>query len=285
MESVSHLPTINKAGKALIGAVTAAALTLTGPKALADHHYRDVTSSAQTNQSGVDFSIRETTSHGGGEAATIAPGVTCDYQLQFGNISSNSGYWKRAPSKTSVLAHRTCTDGTDDFAWVDACDFVTAEMCPREAPSVDPLVLAQRVRDHLRVPGLEIVSNPARGLVGLKTWFWIEGGGQPLSDSLSAFGVRVDVQALPVSYQWDFGDGTTVTTASPGNPYPQRSPLTHVYERSSAGHPGGYRVSVATVFDVRWRANGGRWRTLPGITRTSERSYPVAESQAVNSDG
>lgn len=105
-----------------------------------------------------------------------------------------------------------------------------------------------------------------------------------MSDSLSAFGVRVDVQALPVSYEWDFGDGRTMTTSSPGNPYPKPSPVTHTYERSSAAHPAGYPVSVMSVFDIRWRTNGGRWRTLPGITRTSERAYPVAESQAVNSD-
>jgi hypothetical protein len=157
-------------------------------------------------------------------------------------------------------------------------------MCPDSAPTVDPEALAREVRDHLPVPGIRISTNPRRGLVGLKSWFWLEGGGQPLADSLSRFGVRVEVEARPVSYRWDFGDGTERTTSSPGRPYPNRSSVTQVYQRSSAQFEQGYRVSVATVFDVRWRTNGGRWRTLPGISRTSERFYRVAELQAVNSD-
>lgn len=135
------------------------------------------------------------------------------------------------------------------------------------------------------MPGLKISSNPRRGLAGLKSWFWLEDGGQPHSDSLSRFGITVDVQARPVSYRWEFGDGTEKMTDSPGRPYPQRSEITHTYDRSSAQFAQGYGVSVTVAFDVRWRTDGGRWRPLPGISRTSERFYRVAESQAVNSDG
>jgi hypothetical protein len=283
MEGLGHSSTIRAAAKRIAIVLTALSVVMMiASPALGGRRY--ATSKAHSDGDGVDFSIQEVDLESGRASTSSGSGVDCNYQPQFGNIGETSGYWDRSPSKTSVLAHRTCSDGTDDFIWVDACDFITADICPVSRPSVDPLVLAQRVRDHLPVPGLTISTNPGRGLVGLKTWFWLQKGGRPLSDSLSAFGVRVDVQALPTSYEWDFGDGRTTTTSSPGSPYPQRSPVTHTYERSSAAHPSGYSVSVITVFDVRWRTNGGRWRTLPGITRTSERAYPVAESQAVNSD-
>lgn len=281
MEGFGHIQTVNQACKGLVVAVVIVGVSALAPGARADHHYRDVTSSASSNKAGVDFSIREVNSQSG-QATTMATGVQCDLQLQLGNIGQYSGYWKRSPSVTSVLAHRVCTDGTDEFIWVDMCDFMSVDACP-SSPTVDPLVLARRVRDNLPVPGFTIASNPRRGLVGLKTWFWVEGGGRPLSDSLSAFGTRVDVEATPVIYRWDFGDGTIKTTRSPGRPYPQRSPVRSMYERSSAGHPDGYRVSVTAVFEVRWRVNGGRWRSLPSISRSFERFYPVAESQAVNS--
>jgi hypothetical protein len=284
MEGFGHIQTIDRAGKGLVVAATVIGLMGLSPDARADHHYRDVTSSASSNKAGVDFSIREVNSESG-HAVTGASGVRCDLQLLLGNMGQYSGYWKRSPSETSVLGHRVCTDGTDEVIWVDTCDFMSLDVCPSGAgPLVDPVVLAQRVRDRLPVPGLAIASNPRRGLVGLKSWFWIEGGGRPLSDSLSAFGVTIEVEARPVSYRWDFGDGTVMTTKSPGRPYPERSPVKHLYERSSAEQSDGYVVSVTTVFDVRWRANGGRWRTLSGISRVSERSYRVAESQAVNSD-
>lgn len=283
MEGVRHRAAIRKAEQGLIAASLFLIVTLLIP-GIARADIRDATANANSNRKGVDFSIREVTSEGGATTTGVS-GVQCTYEPQFGNIGSASGYWKRAPSETSVLGHRTCTDGTDDFVWVDACDFVSLAMCPISGPRVDPETLAQEVRDRLPVPGLKISSNPRRGLAGLKSWFWLEDGGQPLSDSLSRFGVRVDVEARPVSYRWEFGDGAEVTTESPGRPYPQRSEITHTYDRSSAQFAQGFGVSVTVVFDVRWRTNGGRWRALPGISRTSARFYRVAESQAVNSDG
>jgi hypothetical protein len=282
MESLSHSAPIRAAKKRIVALIALAVAVMIANPALAGRRYP--TSKAHTEDGGVDFSIEEVDLETGRASTSSGSGVECDYQPQFGNIGATSGYWKRSPSKTSVLAHRTCSDGTEDFIWVDACDFITAEICPTSRPSVDSLILAQNVRDHLPVPSLTIASNPGRGLVGLETWFWLEEGTASLSDSLSAFGVRVDVQALPVSYEWDFGDGTVLTTESPGNPYPRRSPVTHMYERSSAAYQDGYPISVTTVFEVRWRTNAGRWRALPGISRTSERSYSVAESQAVNTD-
>jgi hypothetical protein len=283
MEGVRHRAAIRPAPRALVIAIVGAGMVLASTPALADNHRHEVTSTARSGSKGVDYSIQEVSLETG-HASTAGSGVQCDYQLQ-GNMGTYRGYWKRAPSATSVLAWRVCTDGTDEFIWVDICDFMSVDVCPSGAgPRVDPVVLAHRVRDRLPVPRLAIASNPRRGLVGLKSWFWIEGGGRPLSDSLSAFGVTVEVEARPVSYRWDFGDGTVMTTKSPGRPYPERSPVKHLYERSSAEQSDGYVVSVTTVFDVRWRANGGRWRTLSGISRVSERSYRVAESQAVNSD-
>jgi len=268
------------------GLIVAFVVSLCLPASPAAAGRRFTTSNANSGDDAVNYAIREVALNSG-TAAASGGGVNCGYQLQFGNIGTGSAYWKRAPSKTSVMAHRTCSDGTDDFVWVDACGFVDVDgMCPSgSSQRVDPVALAREVRDRLPVPRLRISTNPRRGLVGIKSWFWIAQGRRPLSDSLSAFGVRVDVEARPTSYRWEFGDGTVITTKSPGRPYPQRSVVTHTYERSSAKHPDGYRVTVTTVFDVRWRANRGRWQELPEIARASELSYRVAESQAVNSDG
>jgi hypothetical protein len=149
-------------------------------------------------------------------------------------------------------------------------------------PAVDPETIAMHLRDEIPVPSVEIGVNPGRGLVDVESWFWIDGyDGSPIEESTNAFGQLVQVQARVTRYEWSFGDDSTVAATMPGLPYPERSEIRHVYQRSSAGYPSGYPVSVAFVFDVRYRVDGGGWIELPGITRVAETSYRVRESQAV----
>lgn len=149
-------------------------------------------------------------------------------------------------------------------------------------PPADPRELAERLRDQLPVPRVSVEINPDRGVVGVDSWFWIDGyDGSALTRSTDAFGWLVEVEARVSHYEWSFGDGTVVSSDSPGRAYPNRSTVRHVYERSSAGLPQGYPVDVSFVFEVRYRVDGGTWIVLPGITRTSRVDYPVRESQAV----
>jgi len=149
-------------------------------------------------------------------------------------------------------------------------------------PALDPETIAMHIRDEIPVPSAEIRINPDRGLVGVESWFWIEGyDGSPIVESTNALGQLVEVEARVASYEWSFGDGVTTSATTPGRSYPDRSDIRHVYERSSAGLASGYAVEVTFAFDVRYRVDGGEWIELPGISRVAETSYPVRESQAV----
>jgi hypothetical protein len=146
----------------------------------------------------------------------------------------------------------------------------------------DPADVARELRDRIPIPRVTVDINPGRGLVGVESWFWIDGyDGRPITNSTDAFGDLVQVEAQVTRYEWSFGDGATFVGESPGRAYPQRSDVHHVYQRSSAGLPDGYTVVVDFVFAVRYRVNRGAWIELPGITRTSQANYPVRESQAV----
>src|SRR6266508_771603 len=148
--------------------------------------------------------------------------------------------------------------------------------------AVDPETIAMHLRDEIPVPRAEIGVNPDRGLVDVESWFWIEGyDGSPIEDSTDAFGQLVQVQARVTRYEWSFGDGSTVAATTPGRPYPERSDIRHIYQRSSAGYPSGYAGKVAFVCDGRYRVAGSGWIEIPGITRVAEESYRVRESQAV----
>ncbi|MDP9331439.1 MAG: hypothetical protein M3P11_12475 [Actinomycetota bacterium] len=149
-------------------------------------------------------------------------------------------------------------------------------------PALDPQTIAMHLRDEIPVPNADIKINPNRGLVGVDSWFWIDGyNGSPIEESTNAFGQRVEVEARVTRYEWSFGDGKTLVAKTVGRSYPHRSQIRHVYERSSAGLASGYRVEVSFSFTVRYRIDGGGWIDLPGISRVAETSYPVRESQSV----
>jgi hypothetical protein len=150
------------------------------------------------------------------------------------------------------------------------------------APALDPETIAMHLRDQIPVPNAEIRINPNRGLVGVDSWFWIDGyNGSPIEESTNAFGQLVEVEASVTRYEWSFGDGETLVAKTVGRSYPHRSQIRHVYERSSAGLASGYQVEVSFSFSVRYRIDGGGWIELPGISRVAETAYPVRESQSV----
>jgi hypothetical protein len=150
------------------------------------------------------------------------------------------------------------------------------------APALDPQTIAMHLRDQIPVPNADIKINPTRGLVGVDSWFWIDGyNGSPIEESTNAFGQRVEVEASVTRYEWSFGDGETLVAKTVGRSYPHRSQIRHVYERSSAGLASGYRVEVSFSFSVRYRIDGGGWIELPDISRVAETAYPVRESQSV----
>src|SRR3546814_86189 len=80
---------------------------------------------------------------------------------------------------------------------------------------------AARYVEDVLAPGVSIGVNPdARGLVGLRPWFWVEGfDGAAVTVPVAALGLTVNVQLSVGSVSWDFGDGT-VESGSLGEAYP-----------------------------------------------------------------
>jgi hypothetical protein len=145
-------------------------------------------------------------------------------------------------------------------------------------PTVDPFQLALSARDRLPVPQGAIEANPTRSLVGLPTLFWYSGyDGRPLTRTVSAFGVSVEVEATPTSYRWAFGDGSSLISEGLGRAYPARSPIAHTYQTARQA----VTVRCRFGFAVRWRSGGGPWAPLPPLARTASTTLEVAESQTV----
>lgn len=85
-------------------------------------------------------------------------------------------------------------------------------------------------------------------------------------------GIDVEIRAVPVDYHFDYGDGTTHTTADPGQPATGgdaaitdlETPTSHVYQDT-----GLYDVAVSTTFTGEYRISGGGWT-------------PIADSAAIS---
>ncbi len=144
---------------------------------------------------------------------------------------------------------------------------------------VNPFAIAERLVRDLPYPAATVGTNPqTRGLTGLETWFWVAGyTGAPIADTVTQFGLHVDVEAVPASVSWDFGDGTTARGLGLGTAPPRRSTVVHTFEVRARP---AFAVRALVMLSVRWRLNGGPWQALDPVIRTATQAYPVVESRA-----
>lgn len=152
-------------------------------------------------------------------------------------------------------------------------------VAPRDVVDVDAVVMADAeryVRDVL-TPAVSIGVNPAaKGLAGLRSWFWIDGfAGSVIAPPISAFGLTIDVRMSGDSATWDFGDGT-VERGDLGRAYPEESTVQHAHRSA-----GAYVVSAAITLVPEYRVNGGPWLTLPSLTATTTTTHQVEQRQPV----
>jgi hypothetical protein len=101
---------------------------------------------------------------------------------------------------------------------------------------------------------------PGEALVGLPVIFFTD---SPTTQTFTV-GIRgftVVIAATATTYTWDTGDGTVLTTADPGAPYPAQT-ITHDYAS------GTYTASLTTTWGATYSVDGGLSADVPGTTTT-----------------
>ena len=85
---------------------------------------------------------------------------------------------------------------------------------------------------------------------------------------ITLLGTPVEVEATPVSFNWDWGDGQSLDTTDPGTPYPNYT-VSHPYEVTG----DGYVIKLRTSWSAWWRIAGQtQWHQVNGTVTATETS-------------
>ncbi|MGK2947829.1 MAG: hypothetical protein ACSLFP_04595, partial [Acidimicrobiales bacterium] len=176
------------------------------------------------------------------------------------------------PHPDARFALLLCDGSIVRAIWVAPDDVVDLDAVARDE--------AQRYIEDVLVPAVAIGVNPAaEGLVGLASWFWVEGfTGTATAPPISAFGLTIDVRLSSGTVTWDFGDGTR-RSGDLGRAYPEPSSVQHTHQRH-----GTYDVVAEIDLVPEYRVDGGPWITLPNLQATATVAHPVQQRQAVITD-
>jgi hypothetical protein len=123
------------------------------------------------------------------------------------------------------------------------------------------------------------VSAPGYTLVNLDTTFYTEV--HPIRRTLTIIGYTVDVEVVPTTFTWHWGDGEASTSDTAGGPYPSTD-VTHTYTRHTpVGRP--LSLSVDVGYAARYRVDGGAWSAIPDTIAVSgpATALPVRQASAV----
>jgi len=138
-----------------------------------------------------------------------------------------------------------------------------------ELVEVVPTVTLADLVNFRPTPGAARMEPNGWMIVGLPTNFWIQT--QPEVQSGILLGEQADVRFTPVSYDWDYGDGTSASSADAGGSWQAlrleefaTTPLSHTYTET-----GTYQVESRVGFSAEYRFAAGEWQTIEGVVASA----------------
>ncbi|HET6297057.1 MAG TPA: PKD domain-containing protein [Kribbella sp.] len=112
---------------------------------------------------------------------------------------------------------------------------------------------------NVAFPPRRVMVQPAeRTLVNLDTIVYTTESGIS-TDVVTLLGFPVEVEATPISYTWNFGDGgPKLITTTPGKPHPAKE-ITHKYLKRAS-----VNLTLTTNYAARFNVAGTGWQYVAG---------------------
>jgi hypothetical protein len=117
-------------------------------------------------------------------------------------------------------------------------------------------------------------------VTGLPANFWVETSSHVQAGKL--LGMDASVRFTPVSYLWDYGDGTELRSSTMGASWNSlgtgefdTTPTAHVYES-----PGTYTVQLVVEFSPEYKYTDSGWFQMDGVVASSSAQLTVVAAAA-----
>ena len=132
-----------------------------------------------------------------------------------------------------------------------------------------PVLTAEDFR-RLPLPAPALTLQPDRGWVLVNIETIVRTDPTPVTLRTDLLGVGITVEATPTLWTYDFGDGHTLTTRSPGHPYPDHDTF-HEYEKPDPART----ITLTAQWTGRYQVDGSPvWRDVDGVAFTTTTSAP-----------
>ena len=237
-----------------------AAITICLPSTLCSPSSFALTDVSDTDN-GWDATVRRETSTPGGFSSVAEPAGPVDPEAA-----------KRAAEKYRFH----CVTMPKLVAFFDKTEVITPEECTAQANTGAPLAAGPTTVSNEQVArliphGSGINRYPSGEIfVIFKQPMMVWTSPNKQTFNITLLGTAVEVEATPVSFNWDWGDGQSFETTDPGTPYPNYT-VSHAYEVTG----NGYVIKLRTSWSARWRIAGqAQWHQVNGTVTTTETSSP-----------
>ena len=131
-------------------------------------------------------------------------------------------------------------------------------------------VLTEADFRRLPIPAPTLTLQPDRGWVLVNIETIVRTDPTPVTLRTDMLGIGITVEVTPTFWTYDFGDGHTLATRSPGHPYPDHDTF-HEYEQPHDAQT----ITLTAEWTGRYQVDGSPvWRDVDGVALTTTTSAP-----------